>query len=149
MIPSIQFSLQQNTENAHFVITKRHYIYPYLCKSWRSILDQALYHAKIWPIPLRFPLSAHIEYRDRTGKIDCTRRKVPSSESEFNKFELRLKSTNNRFQFSAGLNLETLHAILSGTNHYLTNVSNLCRGSNSLNSASGLPKVFSGSIYTK
>ena len=38
-------------------------------------------------------------------------------ESEFNKFEQRLKSAKNRFQLSAGLNLETLNEILSGTNH--------------------------------
>ena len=39
-------------------------------------------------------------------------------ESEFNKFEPRLKSTKNRFQLSVGLNLlETVNMILSGTNH--------------------------------
>ena len=43
--------------------------------------------------------------------------KVIPSESEFHEFELRLKSTQNRFQLSAGLNLETLNTILSGTNH--------------------------------
>ena len=36
---------------------------------------------------------------------------------EFTDFEPRLKSAKNRFQLSAGLNLETLNAILSGTNH--------------------------------
>jgi len=36
---------------------------------------------------------------------------------EFNEFEPRLKSAKNRFQLSAGLNLETLNAFLSGTNH--------------------------------
>ena len=36
--------------------------------------------------------------------------------SEFNDFEPRLKSAKNRFQLSAGLNLEKLNAILSGTN---------------------------------
>ena len=35
--------------------------------------------------------------------------------SEFNEFEPRLKSTKNRFQLSAGLNLETLNTILSET----------------------------------
>jgi len=39
------------------------------------------------------------------------------SESEFNEFESRLKSAKIRFQFSVGLNLETLNIILSGTNH--------------------------------
>ena len=29
----------------------------------------------------------------------------------------RLKSPKNRFQLSAGLNLETMNTILSGTNH--------------------------------
>ena len=38
------------------------------------------------------------------------------TESEFNKFEPRLKSAKNRFQLSAaGLNPETLNTILSGT----------------------------------
>ena len=36
--------------------------------------------------------------------------------SEFNEFEPRLKSAQNRFQSSAGLNLEKLNTILSGTN---------------------------------
>ena len=54
--------------------------------------------------------------------------------SEFNEFEPRLKSAKNWFQLGAGLNLETMHTILSGTNGGL----NLNRGSNSLNSASGL-----------
>ena len=40
-----------------------------------------------------------------------------SSVSEFNEFEPRLKSAKNRFQLSAGLNLEKLNTILSGTNH--------------------------------
>ena len=38
-------------------------------------------------------------------------------EFEFNEFEPRLKSAKNRFQLSAGLNLETLNTILSGTNY--------------------------------
>ena len=37
--------------------------------------------------------------------------------SEFNEFEPRLKSAENWFQQSAGLNLEKLYTILSGTNH--------------------------------
>ena len=36
--------------------------------------------------------------------------------SEFNEFEPRLKSAKNRFQLSAGLNLEKLNSILSGNN---------------------------------
>ena len=39
------------------------------------------------------------------------------SVSEFNEFEPRLKTANNRFQLSAGLNLETLNIIISETNH--------------------------------
>ena len=42
---------------------------------------------------------------------------VNRSESEFNEFEPRLKSAKNRFQLSAGLNLDILNSILSGTNH--------------------------------
>ena len=41
------------------------------------------------------------------------------SESKFNEFESRLKSPKNRFQLSAGFNLETLIKILSGTNQIL------------------------------
>ena len=37
--------------------------------------------------------------------------------SEFNEFEPRLKSAKNRFQLSAGLNLEKFIINLSGTNH--------------------------------
>ena len=37
--------------------------------------------------------------------------------SEFNEFKPRLKSPQNRFQLSAGLNLEKFNTILSGTNH--------------------------------
>ena len=37
--------------------------------------------------------------------------------SEFNEFEAQLKSVKNRFQLSAGLNLEKFNTILSGTNH--------------------------------
>ena len=37
--------------------------------------------------------------------------------SEFNEFKPRLKSPENRFQLSAGLNHEKLNTILSGTNH--------------------------------
>ena len=36
---------------------------------------------------------------------------------EFNEFEPQLKSAENRFQQSAGLNLEKLNTILSGTKH--------------------------------
>ena len=46
--------------------------------------------------------------------------------SEFNEFEPRLKSAKNRFQLSAGLNLEKFNTNL-----------NLSRGSNSSNPALG------------
>ena len=49
--------------------------------------------------------------------------------SEFNEFEPLLKSAKNRFNLSAGLNLEKFNTILSGTNHI---------GLNSLNSFSVL-----------
>ena len=39
------------------------------------------------------------------------------SESEFNELEPRIKSAENQFQFSAGLNLEKMNTILSGTSH--------------------------------
>ena len=42
---------------------------------------------------------------------------IMHKESEFNELEPRLKSAKNQFQMSAGLNLETLNTILSGTNH--------------------------------
>ena len=38
-------------------------------------------------------------------------------ESKFNEFEPCLKSAKNRFQLSAGLNLEILKTILSVNNH--------------------------------
>ena len=37
--------------------------------------------------------------------------------SEFNEFNPRLNFPKNRFQLSAGLNLEKLNTILSGPNH--------------------------------
>ena len=43
--------------------------------------------------------------------------KFVSPESKFNEFEPCLKSAKNRFQLSAGINIETLDTILSGTNH--------------------------------
>ena len=39
------------------------------------------------------------------------------TEAEFKEFEPRLKSAKTRFKLSDSLNLETFHAILSGTNH--------------------------------
>ena len=36
---------------------------------------------------------------------------------EYNEFKPRLKSPQNRFQLSAGLNLEKCNTILSGSNH--------------------------------
>ena len=42
---------------------------------------------------------------------------ISSTVSEFNEFKPRLKSPKNRFQLSAGLNLEKLNTILSETNH--------------------------------
>ena len=38
-------------------------------------------------------------------------------EMEFKEFEPRFKSAKNRFNLSAGLNLETFDTILSGANH--------------------------------
>ena len=55
---------------------------------------------------------------------------------EFNEFQPCLKSPKNRFQLSAGLNLEKFNTILSEINH-LSRGLNLSCGSNSLNSASG------------
>ena len=43
--------------------------------------------------------------------------KYNETESEFNEFTPRLKSLQNRFQLSAGLNLEKLNTVLSKTNH--------------------------------
>ena len=43
--------------------------------------------------------------------------KFSPSEMEFKEFEPRFKSAKTRFKLSAGLNLETLDTILSGTNH--------------------------------
>ena len=43
---------------------------------------------------------------------------------EFNEFELPLKSATNRFQLSAGLNLETLNTILKETNYITWSLDN-------------------------
>ena len=48
---------------------------------------------------------------------------------KFNEFELRLKFPKNPFQLSAGLNLEKLNTILSGSNPYLSCGLNLSLGS--------------------
>ena len=40
-----------------------------------------------------------------------------TSVSEFNEFDLSIKSAKTRFQLSAGLNLEAMNTILSETNH--------------------------------
>ena len=50
-----------------------------------------------------------------TSRALCPSLKKPVS--EFNEIEQRLKSPKNRFQLSAGLNLEKLNTILSGTNY--------------------------------
>ena len=42
---------------------------------------------------------------------------VKCTVSEFDEFKRRLKSPRNRFQLSAGLNLEKLNTILRGINH--------------------------------
>ena len=55
--------------------------------------------------------------QDKESQMIPTFTKVLPSESEFNESEPSLKSTKNRFQLSAGLNLETLNIILGGTNH--------------------------------
>ncbi len=39
------------------------------------------------------------------------------SEMEFKEFEPRFKSAKTQFKLSAGLNLETIDIIFSGTNH--------------------------------
>jgi len=42
---------------------------------------------------------------------------IAKTVAKFNEFKPSLKSAKNRFQLSAGLNLETLNTILSETNH--------------------------------
>ena len=61
---------------------------------------------------------------------------ITITEAEFNDFKPRLKSVKNRFQLSAGLNLEKLDTILS-EQPYLSRGLN----SSSLNSASEYPKA--------
>jgi len=55
-----------------------------------------------------------------------------SLEAEFNEFEQRLKSHKNRFQLCAGVKSCKMEYSLKWSQPYLS------RGSNSLNSASGL-----------
>ena len=49
--------------------------------------------------------------------LEIHNKKVMTSEMEFKEFEPRFKSAKTRFKFSAGLNLETLDTISSGTNN--------------------------------
>ena len=60
---------------------------------------------------------------------------IKRSESELNESEPCLKSAKNRFQLSAGLNIETFNRSLS----HKWNQPNLRRASNSINSASKEP----------
>ena len=64
----------------------------------------------------------------------CNNLVMKYPEMEFKEFEPRFKSAKTRFKSSAGLNLETIDTILSGTNRGL----NLNRRLNSLNSATDL-----------
>ena len=50
-------------------------------------------------------------------RIQDITEKLKNPVSEFNEFYPRLKFAQTRFQLSAGVNLETLNTILSGTNH--------------------------------
>ena len=70
--------------------------------------------------------------------VHC-RDRVPQKRpmSEFNELKPRLKSPQNRFQLSAGLNLEKINYNFKWNRPYLSPGLNLIRGSNSLNSASG------------
>ena len=55
----------------------------------------------------------------REGMItdNCKKIHIDHPVSEFNEFKPCPKSPKNRFQLSAGLNLEKLNTILSETNH--------------------------------
>ena len=66
----------------------------------------------------------------QTTKKSCIN--LSSLEAEFNEFEQRLKSHKNRFQLCAGVKSCKMEYSLKWSQPYLS------RGSNSLNSASGL-----------
>ena len=63
-----------------------------------------------------FQLNAH-DFNQRVLKGTVANPLNTQTESEFNEFKARLKSTKNRFQLSTGLNLETLNTIFNGTSH--------------------------------
>ena len=49
-------------------------------------------------------------YIKKSSIIEMSKETILRSVSEFNEFEPRLKSAKNRFQLSAGLNLEKLNS---------------------------------------
>ena len=61
---------------------------------------------------------------------------------EFKKFEPRFKTAKTQFKSSAGLNLETFDINYKWNQPYLSRDLNLNRRSNSLNSATGIYKLY-------
>ena len=75
-------------------------------------MDILFIKTKLLSVPLWF---GHVApYIINEGSL-----KITSTVSEFNEFEPRLKFPKNRFQLSAGLNLEKFNTFLSETNHIL------------------------------
>ena len=66
---------------------------------------------------LIFPIIILQFFRATDVNSACNSFLLNFTESEFNDFEPRLKSTKNRFQLNAGINLEKFNTIFSETNH--------------------------------
>ena len=90
--------------------------------------DSVLYPSHLYLVLIVVLLGLKVFNSDNSCIFFCSRNahvtfiKQPQfkePESEFNEFEPWLKSAKNRFQLSAGLNLEKLNTILNGTNHIL------------------------------
>ena len=78
-------------------------------------------------------------FRAEISKINPNIEPSLRSVYEFNEFKPWLKSAKKRFKLSAGLNLKKIEYNFKWNQPYLSRGLNLSRGSNSLNSASGLP----------
>ena len=79
----------------------------------RSSIDLDIHHSKVFSSYQRSTTSC--KEKEFEAKNSCAG--SMRTESELNEFKPRLKVAKNRFQLSAGLNLEILNTILSGTNH--------------------------------
>ena len=85
-----------------------------ICKNLNCKTKELYTSFKVWSLSLQ-PDGIHFLYFKFIHNAKYQR--CTTSVSKFNEFKLRLKSPRNRFQLSAGLNLEKFKTILSGTKH--------------------------------